>query len=74
MNRTLDVTGLNCPLPVLRARKALKDVAVGDCLTVLATDPASSIDFRHFCDSSGHQLVDASEADGVFTFVIRRAA
>ncbi len=74
MNRTLDVTGLNCPLPVLRARKALKDVAVGDCLTVLATDPASGIDFRHFCDSSGHQLVDTSEADGVFTFVIRRAA
>jgi tRNA 2-thiouridine synthesizing protein A len=74
MNRTLDVTGLICPLPVLRARKALKDVAVGDCLTVLATDPASGIDFRHFCDSSGHQLVDASEADGVFTFVIRCAA
>ncbi len=73
MNRTLDVTGLNCPLPVLRARKALKDVAVGDCLTVLATDPASGIDFRHFCDTSGHQLVDASEADGVYTFVIRRA-
>ena len=74
MNRTLDVTGLNCPLPVLRARKALKDIAVGDCLTVLATDPASAIDFRHFCNSSGHQLVDASEADGVFTFVIRRTA
>ena len=74
MNRTLDVTGLNCPLPVLRARKALKDVAVGDCLTVLATDPASGIDVRHFCNSSGHQLVDASEADGVFTFVIRRTA
>lgn len=74
MNRTLDVTGLNCPLPVLRARKVLKDVAVGDCLTVLATDPASGIDFRHFCNSSGHQLVDASEAGGVFTFVIRRTA
>ncbi len=74
MNRTLDVTGLNCPLPVLRARKALKEVPVGDCLTVLATDPASGIDFRHFCDTSGHQLVDASEADGVFTFVIRRSA
>ncbi len=74
MNRTLDVTGLNCPLPVLRARKALKEVPVGDCLTVLATDPASGIDFRHFCDTSGHQLVDAAEADGVFTFVIRRSA
>ncbi len=74
MNRTLDVTGLNCPLPVLRARKALEEVTVGDCLTVLATDPASGIDFRHFCDTSGHQLVDASEADGVFTFVIRRSA
>jgi len=72
MDRTLDVTGLNCPLPVLRARKALGEVSVGGCLTVLATDPASVIDFRHFCDTSGHQLVQAHEADGVYSFVIRR--
>ncbi len=72
MSRTLDAKGLNCPLPVLKARKALKDVAVGDSLTVLATDPASSIDFRHFCNVTGHELIGWSEADGVFTYIIRR--
>jgi tRNA 2-thiouridine synthesizing protein A len=72
MSKVLDTKGLNCPLPVLKARKALADVPLGDCLTVLATDPASRIDFRHFCHMSGHELVEASESDGVFTYVIRR--
>ncbi len=72
MSKVLDAKGLNCPLPVLKARKALANVALGDCLTVHATDPASRIDFRHFCNMSGHELVDASESDGVFTYVIRR--
>ncbi len=72
MGKVLDAKGLNCPLPVLKARKALADVPLGDCLTVHATDPASRIDFRHFCNMSGHELVDASESDGVFTYVIRR--
>ena len=69
---TLDTKGLNCPLPVLKARKALKGVEVGACLKVLATDPASVIDFRAFCLETGHELVEASEDEGVFTFVIRR--
>ncbi len=72
MNRTLDVKGLNCPLPVLKTGKALKDVPIGECLTVTATDPASAIDFRHFCNVTGHELVDSTESDGVFTYVIRR--
>ncbi len=72
MNRTLDVKGLNCPLPVLKTKKALKDVPIGECLTVYATDPASAIDFRHFCNVMGHELVDWTESDGVFTYVIRR--
>ncbi len=72
MSRVLDSKGLNCPLPVLKTKKALKDMPVGDCLTVFATDPASSIDLRHFCNTSGHDLVESSEADGVLTFVIRR--
>ncbi len=72
MSKVLDTKGLNCPLPVLKARKALASVALGDCLTVHATDPASRIDFQHFCNMSGHELVDASESDGVFTYVIRR--
>lgn len=72
MSKVLDAKGLHCPLPVLKARKALAGVALGDCLTVQATDPASRIDFRHFCNVSGHELVNASESDGVFTYVIRR--
>lgn len=68
----LDTKGLHCPLPVLKARKALKGIEVGACLKVLATDPASVIDFRAFCLETGHDLVEATEQDGVFTFVIRR--
>lgn len=71
--RILDTKGLNCPLPVLKARRAMRDLSEGDVLTVLATDPASYIDFRHFCDTTGHILLEATEDDnaGVFTYVIR---
>ncbi len=74
MGQVLDTKGLKCPLPVLKAKRALKNVPVGEILTVVATDPASTIDFRHFCMVSGHELVEWSEADGVFTYVIRRTA
>ena len=67
---TLDTSGLNCPLPVLKAKKAIKDLQPGDTLIVLATDPASSIDFNHFCHISGNTLFSNSEKDGVFTYVI----
>jgi len=67
----LDVRGLRCPLPVLKARKALRGIAPGACLEVLATDPASVIDFRHFCDTTRYELVNRSEADGIFTFRIK---
>ncbi|MBL4666362.1 MAG: sulfurtransferase TusA family protein [Sneathiella sp.] len=67
---TLDTSGLNCPLPVLKAKKAIKDLQPGDTLIVLATDPASSIDFNHFCHISGNKLFSNSEKDGVFTYVI----
>jgi tRNA 2-thiouridine synthesizing protein A len=74
MGQVLDTKGLKCPLPVLKAKRALKNVPVGEILTVVATDPASTIDFRHFCMVSGHELVEWSEADGVFTYVIRRTS
>ena len=70
---TLDARGLNCPLPVLKARKALKGLPPGGVLEVLATDPASVIDFRHFCDTNRCELLDSGEAEGVFTFRIRNA-
>ena len=68
----LDVQGLSCPLPVLKANKALRGLPPGARLTVLATDPASVKDFNAFCRETGHALVAFSEAQGVFRFVIRR--
>ena len=70
----LDTRGLNCPIPVLKARKAILSVPEGGLLRVLATDPASVIDFRAFCLTTGHELVDSTKEEEVFVFVIRRAA
>ena len=72
MDRVLDARGLKCPLPVIKTRLALNKIAVGEVVTVLATDPASKIDIHHLCNITGNELVDASEEDGVLTYVIRR--
>ena len=70
---TLDVQGLSCPLPVLKANKALRGMAPGATLTVLATDPAAAKDFAAFSEETGHELLSATaEADGVLRFVLRR--
>jgi tRNA 2-thiouridine synthesizing protein A len=74
MNTILDTKGHQCPIPVLKARRAIKEVAPGDTLTVLATDPASVIDFKHFCNTTGNELVEWTEDGDVFTYVIRRTA
>ena len=68
----LDVKGMNCPLPVLRANRALRGLTAGDKLRVLSTDRASVSDFRAFCRETGHTLVSFSEESGVFSFTIRR--
>lgn len=70
---TLDLTGLKCPLPVLRANKALRGHAAGAVIEVLADDPASAKDFPAYCDQAGHALLDAREAAGVWRFRIRKA-
>ncbi|WP_207456036.1 sulfurtransferase TusA family protein [Azospirillum sp. SYSU D00513] len=70
----LDAKGLQCPLPVLRARKALKAAAVGDRLTVEATDPSAPKDFAAFCEASGNALLSSGEEAGVYRFVIERRA
>lgn len=70
---SLDVTGLKCPLPVLKARKALSGMAPGALLEVLATDPAAGLDFRHFAKQSGHDLLVAETEGEVLRFVLRRA-
>ncbi|TAN53488.1 MAG: sulfurtransferase TusA family protein [Rhodospirillales bacterium] len=72
MTTTLDVKGLNCPLPILRAKKAMKDVAVGDTLEVLATDPGSVKDFDAFCRQTGNELVDSKDEGGTYRFLIKR--
>jgi tRNA 2-thiouridine synthesizing protein A len=71
-NKVLDVKGLNCPLPILRVKKAIKDVAVGDTLEVLATDPGAVTDFATFARTSGNALIEQKNDGKVFTFVFRR--
>lgn len=68
----LDVKGMSCPLPVLRANRALRGMAGGEKLRVLATDRASVADFKAFCAETGHDLLASGEANGVFSFLIRR--
>jgi len=70
----LDVKGMNCPLPVLRANRALRSMPGGAKLRVLATDRAAVADFQAFCRETGHALIAFGEENGVFSFVIRRRA
>ncbi len=69
---TLDVQGLTCPLPVLKANKALRGLPPGARLVVLATDPASVKDFRAFAQETGHALVAFSEERGVYRFTLKK--
>ena len=70
--QTLDLTGLKCPLPILRAKKALATLDSGTLLTILATDAGAPADFAAFCQHTGHELLESSEANGVFTLVLKR--
>jgi tRNA 2-thiouridine synthesizing protein A len=70
----LDLKDLRCPLPVLRANRALRSLPPGARLRVLATDRAAVADFQAYCRESGHALLAWSEEAGVFSFVIRRRA
>lgn len=73
-DQVLDAKGLNCPLPILKAKKALKDVPAGGTLEILSTDAGSVADFAAFCRTTGNELVEQGEADGVYTFLIRKTA
>ncbi len=70
-DHVLDARGLNCPLPILRAKKALKEVPVGETLEIHATDPGAIKDFEAFCRSTGNELVDSNSTNGEFHFHIR---
>ncbi len=68
----LDARGLKCPLPVLRARKLLKSMNVGDELMIIATDPAAPRDFAAFCAEAGHDLLSSTEEAGGSRILLRR--
>jgi tRNA 2-thiouridine synthesizing protein A len=69
---TLDVQGLTCPLPVLKANKVLRGLPPGARLIVLATDPASVADFQAYCRETGHDLVGFSDGAGLYRFTLRK--
>ncbi len=72
--RRLDASGLNCPLPVLKARKALIAMEPGECLEVLTTDPMSGVDMPVFCAQAGHRIIREEKREGGFVFVIEKGA
>ena len=74
INQRLDAKGLNCPLPVLKAKLALNKMQAGEILYVETTDPHSTIDFEAYCARTGHQIIQSSETNGIIEFFIRRAA
>ena len=71
--QTLDAKGLNCPLPILKAKKAISGLGAGDVLQVVSTDPGSVADFASFCRQTGNELLASNAAAGVFEFLIRKA-
>ncbi|MDX2289372.1 MAG: sulfurtransferase TusA family protein [Hyphomicrobiaceae bacterium] len=73
-DKTLDAKGLNCPLPILKAKKAIGDVPKGGTLEVLSTDPGSVADFDAFCRTTGNTMVEKSADAGVYRFVIQHTA
>lgn len=71
-HRQLDVSGLKCPMPILRTKKALADMASGEILEIRATDPATREDFAAFARQTGHVLLQLIEADACLVFYLKR--
>ena len=71
-NQELDARGLNCPLPILRAKKTLNGMAAGEVLKIMSTDPGSVKDFQAFATQTGNQLLDSSEVNGEFHFFLKK--
>jgi tRNA 2-thiouridine synthesizing protein A len=69
---TLDAKGLNCPMPIMKAKKAMKALSAGDTLAIEATDPGAVKDFEAFCRATGNELVESGEQGGVFHFLLRK--
>lgn len=73
-NATLDAKGLQCPMPVIKARQEIDKIAAGEVLQVLATDPGSVADFESWTKMSGHELLQSDEAEGVFTYLVKKGS
>ena len=73
-DQELDARGLNCPLPILRAKKTLNSMSGGKILKIMATDPGSVKDFEAFAKQTGNELLDSSELDGEFHFMLKKIA
>lgn len=71
--QTLDTKGMNCPLPILKTKKAMKSLNAGDTLEVLSTDPGSVKDMEAFCKSTGNKLMDSQDNGGVYTYIIEKS-
>ena len=71
-DQELDARGLNCPLPILRAKKTLNTMSGGQILKIMATDPGSLKDFEAFAKQTGNELLDSSELDGEFHFMLKK--
>jgi len=72
-DQELDASGLNCPLPILRAKKTLNSMASGQVLHIIATDPGSVKDFDAFAKQTGNELLESKEEGGKFHFLIKKA-
>ena len=71
-DKELNVSGLLCPLPILRTKQSLFAMSSGQLLKVITTDPASIIDFQVFSDNTGNELLSISETDSTFTFLLKK--
>jgi len=74
VNETLDTRGLYCPLPILKASKAIEQMGHGEILKVLSTDPGSKRDFESWCKRTGNKLLETNEENGVFTYIIEKVS
>ena len=72
-DQELDATGLNCPLPILRAKKTLTGMETGQVLRIVATDPGSVKDFEAFSKQTGNELLESGEEGGKFVFLLKKA-
>ena len=72
-DQELDARGLNCPLPILRAKKALNGMAAGEVLKIISTDPGSVKDFEAFASQTGNELLDSTEEGGEFHFMMKKS-